>query len=140
VLNLTSVRLAGRLIINNLPHPPLMVKMRPNTLILMVIAMEYKFSEARVLVVGDAMLDSYWFGPTLRTSPEAPVPIVNIEKKQYRPGGAGNVAMNIVSLHAKVTLLGFCGDDTHGTLLEELLTKAGVNCFFATGTKPTNDY
>ena len=69
------------------------------------------FSTARVLVVGDVMLDRYWSGSTLKISPEAPVPVVKIETQEFRAGGAGNVALNIASLGCCVTLLGIVGDD-----------------------------
>ena len=65
------------------------------------------FSTASVLVIGDVMLDRYWFGDTSRISPEAPVPIVKINSTDNRPGGAGNVALNIAALGAKTTLLGY---------------------------------
>jgi rfaE bifunctional protein, domain I/rfaE bifunctional protein, domain II len=69
------------------------------------------FSAARVLVVGDIMLDRYWSGPTRRISPEAPVPVVKVEKNEDRPGGAANVALNVAALGGKTTLLGFVGQD-----------------------------
>ncbi len=69
------------------------------------------FSPASVLVIGDVMLDRYWFGDTSRISPEAPVPIVKITSTDHRPGGAGNVALNIAALGAKTTLLGMTGND-----------------------------
>lgn len=56
------------------------------------------FNKANVLVVGDVMLDRYWYGPTSRISPEAPVPVVKVDTIEERPGGAANVAMNIASL------------------------------------------
>ena len=69
------------------------------------------FQSIRVLVVGDVMLDRYWSGDTSRISPEAPVPIVHIKNLDERPGGAGNVALNIAALGAQVDLLSVCGDD-----------------------------
>ena len=89
------------------------------------------FSElhrARVLVVGDVMLDRYWFGEVSRISPEAPVPIVKIESKRTKetPGGAANVAANAAALGANVALLSVIGDDEPGRKLAELLEKAGV--------------
>ena len=75
------------------------------------------FEKARVLVVGDIMLDRYWYGPTQRISPEAPVPIVKIHQDEDRPGGAANVALNIASLNGHVTLLGITAVSyTHLTL------------------------
>ncbi|MFA6408931.1 MAG: bifunctional D-glycero-beta-D-manno-heptose-7-phosphate kinase/D-glycero-beta-D-manno-heptose 1-phosphate adenylyltransferase HldE [Gammaproteobacteria bacterium] len=95
--------------------------MHPNTL---------DFSEARVLVVGDIMLDSYWFGNTSRISPEAAVPIVHVRQTENRPGGAANVALNISSLGSQVTLLGFTGNDSESEKLETALEEANVNCAF----------
>lgn len=88
------------------------------------------FSKCSVLVVGDLMLDRYWHGPTSRISPEAPVPVVNIQATEERPGGAGNVALNIASLGAKATVLGWVGDDEPATVLENQLTARGVQCRF----------
>lgn len=84
------------------------------------------FSSASILVVGDVMLDRYWFGDTSRISPEAPVPIVKIANDDNRPGGAGNVALNIAALGAKVTLLGIVGDDEAAHILEQQLAAANV--------------
>jgi D-beta-D-heptose 7-phosphate kinase/D-beta-D-heptose 1-phosphate adenosyltransferase len=84
------------------------------------------FSKTSLLVVGDIMLDRYWFGDTSRISPEAPVPIVKINNKDQRPGGAGNVALNIAALGAKVTLLGVIGNDEAAHTLEDQLTAADV--------------
>lgn len=84
------------------------------------------FSTAAVLVIGDVMLDRYWFGDTSRISPEAPVPIVKIEGADNRPGGAGNVALNIAALGAKTTLLGITGNDEAADLLDRQLTAAAV--------------
>lgn len=80
----------------------------------------------RVLVVGDVMLDRYWFGGTARISPEAPVPVVNVDRDDLRPGGAANVAVNAASLGARVTLLGVVGRDDQAKLLENLTVKHGV--------------
>lgn len=87
------------------------------------------FKSIRALVVGDVMLDRYWSGDTSRISPEAPVPIVHVRSLDERPGGAGNVALNIAALGAQVDLLSFCGDDEAGNILEEKLSRAGVNCY-----------
>lgn len=84
------------------------------------------FSKASVLVVGDVMLDRYWFGETARISPEAPVPVVNIKHIDERPGGAGNVALNIAALGTSVTLLGIAGDDAAGNALKDQLKAAHV--------------
>ena len=89
------------------------------------------FQSIRALVVGDVMLDRYWSGATSRISPEAPVPIVHVQTLEERPGGAGNVALNIAALGAQVDLISFCGDDAAGELLEKKLTNAGVNCYLS---------
>ena len=81
---------------------------------------------ARVLVVGDVMLDRYWFGDVGRISPEAPVPVVRVERMEERPGGAANVARNAAALGAKVSLLSVVGKDEGGTRLKELLRADGV--------------
>jgi D-beta-D-heptose 7-phosphate kinase/D-beta-D-heptose 1-phosphate adenosyltransferase len=88
------------------------------------------FSQARVLVVGDLMLDRYWQGSTSRISPEAPVPVVHIQQCENRPGGAGNVAVNIAELGAAVMVDGLVGDDEAGTQLSAALLRAGVDCRF----------
>ncbi len=84
------------------------------------------FSKARVLVVGDVMLDRYWAGRAGRISPEAPVPVVNVAEAQARAGGAANVAMNMAALGAGVTLMGVIGEDEHGQQLDALLADQGV--------------
>lgn len=84
------------------------------------------FSKTRLLVVGDVMLDRYWFGEVSRISPEAPVPVVHVHNEEARPGGAANVARNIVALGGKVTLLSVVGDDEAGHTLRCLLEGAGV--------------
>ena len=70
-----------------------------------------RFDSAPVLVVGDVMLDRYWHGPTHRISPEAPVPVVKVDQIEDRPGGAGNVALNIAALGAPAWLVGVTGED-----------------------------
>lgn len=79
------------------------------------------FEDARILVVGDVMLDRYWFGDVDRISPEAPVPVLKVDRVEERPGGAANVARNIVSLGAHATLLSVVGNDEAGACLERLL-------------------
>jgi len=81
---------------------------------------------ASILVIGDVMLDRYWFGETSRVSPEAPVPIVNIASVDNRPGGAANVALNIAALGAKVTLIGIIGKDEAAQKLKERLDATSV--------------
>jgi len=89
-----------------------------------------EFDKARVLVVGDLMLDRYWHGNTSRISPEAPVPVVHVNNAEERPGGAGNVALNIAALGAAPQLLGFTGKDEAAGALEDILQKQGVDCHF----------
>ena len=86
-------------------------------------------SKARVLVVGDVMLDRYWYGEVSRISPEAPVPVVliNESKEDLRLGGAANVAHNCAALGASTRLLSVVGHDATGTLLGKLLRKRGVD-------------
>ena len=88
------------------------------------------FESARVLVVGDLMLDRYWHGGTSRISPEAPVPVVHVNQNDERAGGACNVALNIATLGAQCTVMGLCGDDEAATTLESLLEKVGVKSHF----------
>ncbi|HEY0664624.1 MAG TPA: D-glycero-beta-D-manno-heptose-7-phosphate kinase [Gallionella sp.] len=84
-----------------------------------------QFDKARVLVVGDVMLDRYWFGDVSRISPEAPVPVLKVSRVDERPGGAANVARNIASLGAQCTLLSVVGADEAGDCLQRLLTVQG---------------
>jgi D-beta-D-heptose 7-phosphate kinase / D-beta-D-heptose 1-phosphate adenosyltransferase len=84
------------------------------------------FSRARVLVVGDVMLDRYWTGPVQRISPEAPVPVVRVRADQVRAGGAANVALNLASLGAQVSLLGVVGRDDAARQLREAVEAAGI--------------
>jgi rfaE bifunctional protein kinase chain/domain len=86
-----------------------------------------QFSKTRLLVVGDVMLDRYWFGDTNRISPEAPVPIVQVGKIDERLGGAANVARNVAALGAQTTILGIAGNDEPGKRVVELLKASGVN-------------
>ena len=83
-----------------------------------------------VVVVGDLMLDRYWHGDAGRISPEAPVPVVAVDRVEDYPGGAANVALNVASLGARCTLLGCVGRDAAGTALRCILEAAGVNCDF----------
>jgi len=78
-------------------------------------------TRARVLVVGDVMLDRYWFGDVSRISPEAPVPVVRVERTEERPGGAANVARNCAALGAQTGLLSVIGEDEAGTTLARLV-------------------
>ncbi|MBN2690028.1 MAG: bifunctional D-glycero-beta-D-manno-heptose-7-phosphate kinase/D-glycero-beta-D-manno-heptose 1-phosphate adenylyltransferase HldE [Gammaproteobacteria bacterium] len=85
-----------------------------------------KFSDAKVLVVGDVMLDRYWHGTTSRISPEAPVPVVHINEQENKPGGASNVALNTADLGAKTIILGTIGKDTAGAELSAALTQDNI--------------
>ncbi len=88
------------------------------------------FSRSRVLVVGDLMLDRYWYGDTGRISPEAPVPVVRVGDVEERPGGAANVALNVAALKGNARLLGLTGDDDAARSLTAQLERAGVDCDF----------
>ncbi len=88
-----------------------------------------QFRQARLLVVGDVMLDRYWFGDTERISPEAAVPVVLVSKDDERLGGAANVARNAASIGAKISILGVVGDDEPGRRVEELLQAQGVKSY-----------
>ncbi len=81
----------------------------------------------RLLIVGDVMLDRYWFGDVSRISPEAPVPVVKVERCEERPGGAANVARNAAALGARVSLLALVGDDEAGVSLQRLAAEGGVD-------------
>ncbi|MBI2771578.1 MAG: D-glycero-beta-D-manno-heptose-7-phosphate kinase [Burkholderiales bacterium] len=85
-----------------------------------------QLSTARVLVVGDAMLDRYWYGAVDRISPEAPVPVVKVTREEERIGAAANVAYNVVTLGAQASFLGVVGDDEPGHKLEALLRETGI--------------
>ena len=85
---------------------------------------------ARVLVVGDVMLDRYWYGAVDRISPEAPVPVVRITREEERNGGAANVAYNVVTLGAQASLLTVVGDDEASHKLEALVAKTGIQTHF----------
>ncbi len=98
---------------------------------------EGDWREARVLVVGDVMLDRYIWGDVERISPEAPVPVVRLAHRSEQPGGAANVAMNIAGLGAKVTLVGFAGQDEERRSLEACLEEAGVSGMLASCKHPT---
>jgi len=86
-----------------------------------------QFAKTNLLVVGDVMLDRYWFGDSDRISPEAPVPVVQVAKVDERLGGAANVARNVAALGANTTILGVIGEDEAGTRIGELLQQSGVN-------------
>jgi D-glycero-beta-D-manno-heptose-7-phosphate kinase len=83
----------------------------------------------RVFIVGDVMLDRYWFGEVSRISPEAPVPVVRIERREERLGGAANVARNVAALGAQTGLLGVIGQDEAGDMVERLLTDLRIQSY-----------
>src|SRR5882672_2585247 len=85
------------------------------------------FNNLSVLILGDVMLDSYIWGAVERISPEAPVPVVRVKKKDFRLGGAGNVALNIQSLGAKPILCALIGNDDDGKKLLQCLTDNGIS-------------
>ncbi|NUU02419.1 D-glycero-beta-D-manno-heptose-7-phosphate kinase [Herbaspirillum robiniae] len=84
------------------------------------------WNTARILIVGDVMLDRYWFGEVNRISPEAPVPVVRVEKREERLGGAANVARNTASLGARTALLGVTGDDEPARVVDAMLGEMGI--------------
>lgn len=88
------------------------------------------YKQAGVLIVGDVMLDRYWYGPTGRISPEAPVPVVKVENSEERAGGAANVAMNVASLGGKAHIIGLTGEDEPAQVLKEQLSSVNVHCDF----------
>src|SRR5579859_102409 len=89
-----------------------------------------QFDDVHILVAGDVMLDRYWFGATQRISPEAPVPVVHVRDTEERPGGAGNVAVNLASLGVHCCVLGITGDDAIADTLAKAMEKRGVHCRF----------
>ncbi len=98
----------------------------------LVALIESGWKNARVLVVGDVMLDKYVWGDVERISPEAPVPVVRASLRDEKPGGAANVAMNLAGLGARVTLVGFAGGDPEQSVLESLLAQAGIDLSLTT--------
>jgi rfaE bifunctional protein kinase chain/domain len=91
---------------------------------------QQQLAKSRVLVVGDAMIDRYWYGAVDRISPEAPVPVVRVTREELRIGGAANVASNVVSLGAQATLLTVVGDDDASHTLEKLVAQTGITPHF----------
>ena len=96
-----------------------------------------RVAACRVLVVGDAMLDRYWFGSVDRISPEAPVPVVRVQREEERLGGAANVALNVKKLGAASTLLTVVGDDAPARTLQSLLEREGVATLLGRDAKLT---
>jgi len=97
-----------------------------------------KLAGTKALVVGDVMLDRYWYGGTGRISPEAPVPVVRVEDQQERAGGAGNVALNLASVGCQVRLLGMSGSDDAGDALAAIFDKVDIDASLSrVDTHPT---
>jgi len=97
-----------------------------------------KFNKLNILVVGDLMLDKYITGSVHRISPEAPVPVVKVSHKEFRVGGAGNVATNLASLHCNVSLAGICGNDESGRHIAEKLNENNIDqVLIFDDTRPT---
>ena len=94
-----------------------------------------RLAAARVLVVGDAMLDRYWFGAVDRISPEAPVPVVRVTREEERLGGAANVALNVQTLGARATLVTVVGDDEPARRLRSLLAERGIDAVLGSDPK-----
>ncbi|HYP51265.1 MAG TPA: D-glycero-beta-D-manno-heptose-7-phosphate kinase [Pyrinomonadaceae bacterium] len=86
-----------------------------------------RFSKVKILIIGDVMLDRYWWGSVSRISPEAPVPVVRLEKTSLVPGGAANVAVNVATLGANPRLIGVIGDDSEGKYLAATLAKSNIS-------------
>jgi len=99
------------------------------------------FSNYKVGVVGDVMLDTYWWGHVERISPEAPVPVVSLDKRETRIGGAGNVALNLVSLGAATSIFSVIGEDEAGKALNNLMQEQGINTSYivCSDTRKTTD-
>jgi len=87
----------------------------------------HQFTQLKVAVIGDVMLDTYWWGNVDRISPEAPVPVVAVSKREQRIGGAGNVALNIASLGASISMISVLGKDDDGEQLTKLLAEKNIN-------------
>jgi rfaE bifunctional protein kinase chain/domain len=99
------------------------------------------FSKYKVGVIGDVMLDTYWWGHVERISPEAPVPVVSLDKRETRIGGAGNVALNLVSLGAATSIFSVIGEDEAGKNLKQLMKEQGINTSYliSSDTRKTTD-
>src|SRR6185437_6682713 len=94
-----------------------------------------EFTKIKVAVIGDVMLDTYWWGNVERISPEAPVPMVAVSKREQRIGGAGNVALNLQALGSSVALLSILGDDEDGAQLKKLLQEKNIDTRFILESK-----
>jgi len=100
----------------------------------------HQFSQLKVAVIGDVMLDTYWWGKVDRISPEAPVPVVAVRKKEQRIGGAGNVALNLQSLGAAVSVLSVLGKDDDGEQLTKLLADNHINTSYLVYSEERHHY
>ena len=98
-----------------------------------------KLGELNILVVGDIILDRYLYGKVERISPEAPVPVVDVQKEEFRLGGAGNVAHNLASLGVRTSVAGVVGEDRGGEILRELVKDKGINAYIYTDSRPTTE-
>ena len=83
-------------------------------------------NKTKILVIGDIILDEYWFGDSNRISPEAPIPVVDIKNKDFRLGGAGNVALNLSEINSNITLVSTIGKDLDGKVIEKILQKKKI--------------
>jgi len=99
--------------------------------------MNLDFNTARILVIGDLILDKYYHGSVTRISPEAPVPVVLKKYEKTVPGGAANVANNLQKLRAKVTLVGIAGNDNNGWVLPSILKEENIDTHIVIGNNPT---
>ena len=96
------------------------------------------FENCKILVIGDVMLDRYFWGEVKRISPEAPVPVFHIKKRSIVPGGAGNVVLNLIGLGAAVTLIGIVGEDENGANLSRLFEDKKISpMLFKDKNRPT---
>ncbi|MEO6963305.1 MAG: PfkB family carbohydrate kinase [Puia sp.] len=100
-----------------------------------------QFPSVKIGVIGDVMLDTYWWGQVDRISPEAPVPIVMVDRREQRIGGAANVALNLASLGSPVTIFSYLGDDEDAQILSGLLKEQGINTshLLKTGSRITTN-
>ena len=96
-----------------------------------------KITRLRILVIGDVMLDHYIWGDATRISPEAPVPVIDIARDSWTAGGAANVALNLASLGAQCTVVGYIGRDDGGTRLAEILLGKKIATIGTPGAAPT---
>lgn len=101
------------------------------------VILDYDFQKANVLIIGDIMLDRYYYGSVSRISPEAPVPVINVKSEVYTMGGAGNVANNIKGLTVNCTIIGAAKYDEAGKLLKEMFENINVSSYFIDADMPT---